>query len=320
MSEDIEFMLGDKLPTSYDAAIAIFNITQNPKRSKMKRTIHAYYVALVNVWTKSFSKDHVMTRRAIITKLEKLVGNYYTQVYKKAHMKQGDGRDGEGKSIRQLNKIWRCNVMNKLGATNDTLLDIGKNMEMLIGDEKLFYEDQKSERIGRLSSDIDLKYVIEQEEKYLNEIAELGIEEEEYSFAIIETLDDESDFLNSTSIAQDCDINQSHNRSGLTRSTKQTCDVSVQTDPVIIDKPKLRIKERVCTEDIKMTCANLSSICGLSVENSRLAVQTVCKHLYKHEFYLSKADVNTSCDVGDDPPRKRNCLDLTYVLPSARTI
>ena len=191
---------------------------------------------------------------------------------------------------------------------------------MLIGDEKLFYEDQKSERIGRLSSDIDLKYVIEQEEKYLNEIDALGIEEEEYSFAIIETLDDESDFLNSTSITEGGDINQSHNRSGLTRSTKQTCDVSVQTDPVIIDKPKLRIKERVCTEDIKMTCANLSSICGLSVENSRLAVQTVCKYMYKHEFYLSQADVNTSCEVGDDPPRKRNCLDLTYVLPSARTI
>ena len=57
---------------------------------------------------------HVMTRRAIITLLEKLVCSYYTQVYKKAHMNQGDGHDGEGKLIRQLNKIWRCDVMNKL--------------------------------------------------------------------------------------------------------------------------------------------------------------------------------------------------------------
>ena len=49
MSEDIVFMLGDKLPTYYDAAIAIFNVTQNSRRNKMKSTIQAYYVALVNM-------------------------------------------------------------------------------------------------------------------------------------------------------------------------------------------------------------------------------------------------------------------------------
>ena len=103
------FILGDKLPTYYDAAIAIFNVTQNSRQNKMKSTIQAYYVDLVNIWTKSFSKDHVMTLQAIITKLEKLVANYYTRVYKKAHMKQGDGRVNECKSKRQLN---RYEVMN----------------------------------------------------------------------------------------------------------------------------------------------------------------------------------------------------------------
>ena len=67
--------------------------------------------------------------------------------------------------------------MNKLGVTNDSLLDslldIGKNMEVLKGNEKLFYEDQKSERIGRLSSDTDFQYEIEQEEIHLNEIIAL---------------------------------------------------------------------------------------------------------------------------------------------------
>ena len=72
------FMLGDKLPTYYDAAVAIFNVTQSPRRNKMKSTIQAYYVALVNTYTKPFSKDHVMTWRAIITKLEKPVANYHT--------------------------------------------------------------------------------------------------------------------------------------------------------------------------------------------------------------------------------------------------
>ena len=51
--------------------------------------------------------DHVMTRRAIITKLEKLVANYYTQVYKKVHMKRGEGQVDECKSKGQLNNIWR---------------------------------------------------------------------------------------------------------------------------------------------------------------------------------------------------------------------
>ena len=114
-----------------------------------------------------------MNWRAIITKLEKPVANYCTRVYKKAPMKQGDGRVDECKSKRQLNKIWKYEVMDKLGVTNDSLLDIGKNMEMLKGNEKLFYEDQKSERIGRLSSDTDFQYEIEQEEIHLNEIIAL---------------------------------------------------------------------------------------------------------------------------------------------------
>ena len=49
MSEDIVSMLDDKLPTYYDAAIAIFNVTQNPRQNKMKSTIQAYYVALANI-------------------------------------------------------------------------------------------------------------------------------------------------------------------------------------------------------------------------------------------------------------------------------
>ena len=112
-------------------------------------------------------------------------------------------------------------------------------MEMLKGDEKLLYEEKKSERIRRLSSDIDFQYEIEQEEIHLNER-----EREEYSLTIISNNND----LNSTLINEN-GVNQSHNRSGLTRITKQTCEITVQTDPVIICKPNLHIRERVCTED-----------------------------------------------------------------------
>ena len=67
------------------------------------------------------------------------------------------------------------------------------------------------------------------------EIENIEREEQEYSHAMV---DNEYDHLNSTQV-DDSGLNQSLNRSGLTRSTKQTSDASVQTDPVCIEKSKL---------------------------------------------------------------------------------
>ena len=46
------FVLGDKLPTNYDVAIAIFSVAQKLKSDKMKHCIRAYVTALINLWTK----------------------------------------------------------------------------------------------------------------------------------------------------------------------------------------------------------------------------------------------------------------------------
>jgi len=54
-------------------------------------------------------------------------------------------------------------------------------------------------------------------------------------------------------------------------------------------KQKIRIN-RKCTEAIKSTCAQVSTACGLSVEMSRIAVQTTCLALYHHNFYLNASD------------------------------
>ena len=56
------------------------------------------------------------------------------------------------------------------------------------------FEDQKSERIGRLSSDTDFQYEVKQEEIHLNEIIALEREKEEYSFAIIENDNNDLNF------------------------------------------------------------------------------------------------------------------------------
>ena len=96
-------------------------------------------------------------------------------------------------------------MRDKTVATNDSLLDIGKNMEALTGDEKLFYSDQRTERIGWISSDIDLKYEIEQEEILAMEIENIEREEQEYLHAMV---DNEYDHLNSTQV-NDNELNQS---------------------------------------------------------------------------------------------------------------
>ena len=64
-------------------------------------------------------------------------------------------------------------------------------------------------------------------------------------------------------------------------------------------------------------------MCGLSVENSRLAVQTVCKYLYNHKVYMNAADITEEPTL-DEPPQKRKCssshIESLYVLPSSHTI
>ena len=49
------------------------------------------------------------------------------------------------------------------GKDNDILLDIGQNMEKLDGQEKMFYEDKKGQRQGRLSEEIDTEYELAKE-------------------------------------------------------------------------------------------------------------------------------------------------------------
>ena len=49
------------------------------------------------------------------------------------------------------------------GKDNGILLDIGQNMEKLDGQEKMFYEDKKGQRQGRLSEEIDTEYELAKE-------------------------------------------------------------------------------------------------------------------------------------------------------------
>ena len=72
-SSELKFVLGDKLPTYYEAAISIFSVAAKPSSSKMKKTINAYAKCLIDIWENVFSSKHVMRRNAVIERVEKLV-------------------------------------------------------------------------------------------------------------------------------------------------------------------------------------------------------------------------------------------------------
>ena len=142
-------------------------------------------------------------------------------------------------------------------------------------------------REGRLSEEVDEEYEKEHYnllEKQFEE-QKLCIEEEEFIMADEEIVDNDkndsdSEFMNSTIIDGSFTSNNvSLNRSIHLRNQNIGTDVSIQTDIVMPDRPKLGTKLRSCTDEIKNTCAKLSSVCRLSVELSRKVVQIVCKEL-----------------------------------------
>ena len=53
------FVLGDKLPTMHEAAISIYSVSKKDSESRDK-AVHAYAVALQDVWHKSFGEKHVI--------------------------------------------------------------------------------------------------------------------------------------------------------------------------------------------------------------------------------------------------------------------
>ena len=103
--------------------------------------------------------------------------------------------------------------------------------------------------------------------------------------------------------------------------------MSIQTQHVRVDRPKLRVNSKICTEEVKAECAIVSAECNLSAEKSRLVVQTVCKQLYDHKFSLTPPIVQNKIN---EPAEKKRRVTLTasdyenytytYVIPSARTI
>ena len=62
--------------------------------------------------------------------------------------------------------------------------------------------------------------------------------------------------------------------------------MAIQTEPSVPDHPKLNVKKKDSTNEIKSTCAQTSSV-WTSVETSQKVIEIVSKTLYNHNIYLS---------------------------------
>ena len=213
---------------------------------------------------------HNLSLTATKTRVSILVDEYYKEVYVKCHRKKKE----KHKKNCTCNKCSTTSLLERtvLGnwkQKNNQLFDIGVNMDSLTGPEKVFYEDQKTTREGRLSQEIDMEY--EEERAALRTIAQEQAERDaqEEDFMDIE----DENIMNSSSIGMDTSINLNSNvnRSGLVRAAAPITEASVQTENPQPGRPLFRDlkNNRHCTEAIKATCAIISSTCGVSNEMSK---------------------------------------------------
>ena len=102
--EKIVFIMGDKIPTYYDVAISLFQVSTR-HGDQGKKAINSYYKSLVDCWTKAFGTRHVLSRPAVIKKLEKVRDSYYNEVYTKCHRKTPKHKNDWIPTILSQNKV-----------------------------------------------------------------------------------------------------------------------------------------------------------------------------------------------------------------------
>ena len=73
MSEKLVFVLDDKLPMYYKAAISTFQVASKPKSKKMISNVHTYACSFIEIWQILFGNGHVMTRNDVTYKINEVV-------------------------------------------------------------------------------------------------------------------------------------------------------------------------------------------------------------------------------------------------------
>lgn len=156
-----------------------------------------------------------------------------------------------------FHRLLRFKTINRNGHTNGSMFDFGVEMEESYSAEKVFYEDQNGERKFRISGEKDADYV-EKEEWFtknsrkredLEILRIIGIQR-----MWMKSLYLLSPLLITQLITKICTLK--YHSLSINQSTIQTAFEVVNCKPP-------RDNERVCTDDSKAVCANLSSVDGM---------------------------------------------------------
>ena len=150
----------------------------------------------------------------------------------------------------------------------------------LQGAEKVFYHDQKTAKICRLSEEIDEEWVNEQ--LAMLEQRQYQIQHQLQQQYEHEEMDSEDQNVESSM------MDTSVNHSGLIRIMKEDAASQTENDFHVIPSPV----RKLCGIDlqVKKACIKASVKCNMSTAMGLVAVQTVCEEMYDHHYYLSKGE------------------------------
>ena len=317
--EATRFYIGDQLPLTYDVAMAITSVCPSPSKKGREIAIHKYGVELHKMWIKAFGLGHVVSLKSVKERIVHLMKDYDTKCYKACSKSRRD--DITAKPLRILNKKWRFEAVpvkkntpkTKIKVkTNNDLFDIGKDMETIKGAEKAYYDDQKTNRIFRLSEEIDEEF---EEEVQMN----LSIEEEKASILEFEqSFSDPPEFKESMPVIKDSK-----------ELGKKICMIDKEVQVEINVCPEIR-KRRNTIPKVKDTIATVSYRAGISVSKARVATQTVCDKLYGHNYHLQKPNQTKLSTIDEEeeeeepmnkkPQTAEDYKSYKYVLPSEKSI
>ena len=305
--EDLVFDFGVTLPTRYDVAISIFD--KSKKEGKYRDSvINAYTRALRNQWIKAFGEKHVISEKQIKPKISDILKSYKAQVYIPCSQKK-DKHTGEptgSTSVRVLEKRWReMKVPQKKNAkkagsstTFDDLFDIGKKMEDLEGDHKLFYEQVQRKEFCRLSNEVDTEYVQEQDQQMQIEQETIEAEAEFQNF-VFDPVFDET-YVPCTSSMRSASPRRPH----AVLVHKQT-----QTEfSIAAHQPDIR-NVRNLTEESKDAIATVSYRAAISIPKARVAVKATVEKLCGWVYHLDPPPLETIWEEGEEHAKKYPRID-----------
>ena len=300
--------IGDQLPTVYEAAIRIFHYSPTTQRQTF---VQSYACALRNLWIRAFDSMHVISLSSIRKRLEHIMKDYETKVRWK------NLKNDPNSTLRVRHREWMEveSFQPKRGkrlkvCKNSELLDIGKDVDQLTGDELIFYRDQCSERKHLISQSIDDEY--EQEKIQLQESQQRQEQD----------LIDHLSFIDSGASPEVTKITPTSSRRNIPAQgtvlsdifpVEKACQVDLNVAPTIRGA-------RNTTSEVKDAIATVSCEAGISVPKARVATKVVCKKLYNHDYELSPNVADDSVKPTGAPRSSDDYQRYKNVLPSAKSV